>query len=64
MTWAHADGSGFFPAAGTPQLGSISLAAAEKLFAGSKTPWAKVVKLAEDDGAKFKAAFKMMIKEI
>ena len=55
MTWAHADGTGFFAAPGTPALGSISIAAAEKLFAGSKTPWAKVVKLAEDDAAKFKA---------
>lgn len=54
-TWAHADGTGFFAAAGTPQLGAISIAAAEKLFAGSKTPWAKVVKLAENDGATFKA---------
>ena len=55
MTWAHADGTGFFIAAGTPQLGSISMAGAEKLFAGSKTPWAKVAKLAEDDNATFKA---------
>lgn len=54
MTWAKADGSGHFPALGTPALGGISIVAAEKLFAGSKTPWAKVLKLAEDDNAKFK----------
>ncbi|MCW3846372.1 M28 family metallopeptidase [Sphingomonas sp. LB-2] len=55
MTWAHADGTGFFAAEGTPALGSISMVAAEKLFAGSRTPWATVAKLAEDDAAKFKA---------
>jgi len=55
MTWAHADGTGFFAAEGTPALGSISMVAAAKLFAGSKTPWATVAKLAENDAAKFKA---------
>ena len=55
MTWAHADGTGFFAAEGTPALGSLSMVAAEKLFAGSKTPWATVAKLAENDAAKFKA---------
>ncbi|MDF7776702.1 M28 family metallopeptidase [Sphingomonas sp. AOB5] len=55
MTWQRADGTGFFAAPNTPSLGTISIAAAEKLFAGSKTPWATVAKLAESDGAKFKA---------
>jgi Zn-dependent M28 family amino/carboxypeptidase len=55
MTWQRADGSGFFAAPNTPSLGTISIAAAEKLFAGSKTPWATVAKLAETENPKYKA---------
>ncbi|PXA99446.1 aminopeptidase [Nostoc sp. 3335mG] len=55
MTWQRPDGTGFFAAPGTPQLGSISMAAAEKLFAGARTPWAKVAKLAEGENPRYKA---------
>ncbi|GAA0738383.1 M28 family metallopeptidase [Sphingomonas japonica] len=55
MTWANADGTGHLSAPGTPALGTLSLAGAEKLFAGARTPWATVVALADDDAARFKA---------
>lgn len=40
MTWAEKDGTGHIPAAKTPALGAISMAGAEKLFAGSGTTYA------------------------
>ena len=55
FTWAEADGSGHVATPGTPTLGSLSMAGAAKLFEGAKTPWARIAKLAETDGAKFKA---------
>lgn len=54
-TWAEKDGSGHVATPETPSLGSVSLAGAAKLFEGARTPWADVAKLAETDGAKFKA---------
>ncbi len=53
MTWAHPDGTGYVPAPGTPGVGALSLAGAEKLFAGAKVKWADLAKRAETDGAKF-----------
>ncbi|MEI9850381.1 MAG: M28 family metallopeptidase [Sphingomonas sp.] len=55
MTWANADGSGHVLAPGAPGLATISMAGAAKLFEGAKRPWDMVVRLAETDGAKFKA---------
>ncbi|OAN65424.1 M28 family metallopeptidase [Sphingomonas sp. TDK1] len=55
VTWGNADGTGHIAAPGTPGLGMLSLAGAEKLFAGSKTPWAAIAKAAAVDGATFKA---------
>ena len=55
VTWAEADGSGHIAVPGVPGLGMLSKAGAAKLFAGAKTPWDKVVKLAENDAALFKA---------
>jgi Zn-dependent M28 family amino/carboxypeptidase len=54
VTWAHADGTGFIPTPAAPGLGMLSQAGAAKLFAGAKTPWAEVAKLAQDDAAVFK----------
>ncbi|WP_010545450.1 M28 family metallopeptidase [Sphingomonas elodea] len=55
VTWGNADGTGHISAPGTPGLGMLSMAGAEKLFAGAKTPWATIAKAAEVDGATFKA---------
>lgn len=55
VTWGNADGTGHISAPGTPGLGMLSMAGAEKLFAGAKTPWATIAKAAEVDGAVFKA---------
>jgi len=55
VTWGNADGTGHIAAPGTPGLGMLSMAGAEKLFAGAKTPWAAIAKAAEVDGAVFKA---------
>ncbi len=55
VTWGNADGTGHIAAPGTPGLGLLSMAGAEKLFAGGKTPWAAIAKAAEVDGATFKA---------
>ncbi|HTG37877.1 M28 family metallopeptidase [Sphingomonas sp.] len=55
MTWANADGTGFFAAPDAPSLGTLSMKGAEKLFAGARTPWAKVVATAESKAAKFRA---------
>ncbi len=54
ITWGNADGTGHIPAPGTPSLGMLSMAGAEKLFAGAKTPWATIAKAAAVDGATFK----------
>ncbi|MCW5761492.1 MAG: M20/M25/M40 family metallo-hydrolase [Phenylobacterium sp.] len=50
MTWRQADGTPFDVAPGAPALGSISVAGAQKLFAGAKKPWADVVAAAEKPG--------------
>jgi len=55
FTWAEADGSGHVATPGTPSLGMLSFAGAEKLFAGSKTAWADIRKRAETEGATFRA---------
>jgi len=55
VTWGNADGTGHIAAPGTPGLGLLSMAGAEKLFAGGKTAWAAIAKAAEVDGATFKA---------
>ena len=52
-TWAQADGTG--NSDGAPGLGTLSQPGAIKLFAGAKTPWAQVIKLAANSEAKFKA---------
>lgn len=46
MTWRGSDGAPFDVAPQTPQLATLSLSGAEKLFAGAKTPWAKIVEAA------------------
>ncbi len=53
ITWARPDGTGDGPA--VPTLAGLTVAGGVKLFAGSKTPWATVAKLAENDKAVFKA---------
>jgi hypothetical protein len=55
MTWAEADGTGFFAAPKAPALGTLSMKGAEKLFAGARTPWAEVVAAADSPAAKFRA---------
>ncbi|WP_448502501.1 M28 family metallopeptidase [Sphingomonas sp.] len=55
MTWARADGTGFFAAPDAPSLGTLSMKGAEKLFAGARTPWAQVVKTAGNRDARFRA---------
>ncbi|WP_333574246.1 M28 family metallopeptidase [Sphingomonas sp.] len=55
VTWGNADGTGHIAAPGTPGLGLLSMAGAEKLFAGGKIAWAAIAKAAEVDGATFKA---------
>ncbi|AQR74821.1 M28 family metallopeptidase [Sphingomonas sp. LM7] len=55
VTWARADGSGYIPTPASPSLGTISQAGAAKLFAGARTPWAKILEAAKKDGATFKA---------
>lgn len=47
MTWAKPDGSPNDVALDTPQLGTVSLAGAEKLFAGAKATYAEVAAAAE-----------------
>lgn len=54
MTWAQADGKGFFAAPNTPSLGTLSMKGAEKLFAGARTPWTQVVKTAGNANARFR----------
>jgi len=52
VTWAQKDGSGFNPAGSAPALGTISPAAAAKLFGNG---WDAVAKGAESSETKFKA---------
>ena len=47
MTWNGPDGAPFDVAIDTPSLGSVSVAGAEKLFAGAKTTYAKVIAAAD-----------------
>jgi Zn-dependent M28 family amino/carboxypeptidase len=54
FTWGNADGTGHIAAPGVPQVGMLSLAGAEKLFAGAKQKWADIAKAAEADDAVFK----------
>lgn len=55
MTWAKPDGTGSVPAPGAPSLGTVSLVGAAKLFAGARTPWARVAAQAMDENARYKA---------
>lgn len=52
-TWARPDGTGDAP--GVPSLATLSGAGAAKLFAGAKLPWGKIVALAADPEARFRA---------
>ena len=47
MTWRRPDGGASDVAVDTPQLGSVSIAGAAKLFAGAKKTYDEVAKLAE-----------------
>lgn len=51
VTWAKPDGSGKID--GAPLLGTVSMAAAAKMFAGAGTSWDQVRKAADSDDAKF-----------
>ncbi len=53
--WANADGTGHLLKISTPGLGTLSKAGAAKLFAGTRTNYADILKLAESDKAVFKA---------
>ena len=53
MTWANPDGTGHVDADTAPFLASISLTGAAKLFAGARTPWARVSKASEKADATF-----------
>jgi Zn-dependent M28 family amino/carboxypeptidase len=55
VTWAEADGTGHLPTPTTPSLGTLSTAAAARLFEGAKVKWESVVKLAKNENAVFKA---------
>ncbi|MCD2317384.1 M28 family metallopeptidase [Sphingomonas sp. IC-11] len=55
MTWANADGTGHVEEGGIPTLATLSLSGAQKLFAGARTPWAKVAREADKADASFKA---------
>ena len=54
MTWAKPDGTGTSPAASTPYLGTLSQAAAAKLFAGARTPWTTIAAQAQGDNPVYK----------
>ena len=54
VTWAGKDGVAYIPTPAAPGLGMLSQAGAAKLFEGAKVSWAEVVKLAQDDNARFK----------
>lgn len=51
VTWAHADGSGH--ADGAPMLGTLSMAAAARMFSGAAIGWDAVKKAADSDDAAF-----------
>lgn len=51
ISWAQKDGTGFNPSAGAPVLGTISVAAAERLFGKE---WAKIAKGADSAETRFK----------
>lgn len=51
VTWANPDGSGH--ADGAPMLGTLSMAAATRLFSGAATSWDAVKKAADSDDAAF-----------
>ena len=53
MTWATPKGVG--NAVGAPVLGTISQAGAAKLFAGARTPWAKIAATLDHDTPTFRA---------
>ena len=50
-TWAKPDGTGKVDAPGTPQLGTLSLAGAAKVFGPA---WARVAEQAKDENARFR----------
>ncbi|HSI17944.1 MAG TPA: M28 family metallopeptidase [Sphingomonas sp.] len=52
-TWANPDGTGYAP--GVPILATLSAAGGAKLFAGAKTPWATIVKGADNDSTPIRA---------
>ncbi|MCP3736403.1 M28 family peptidase [Sphingomonas sp. RP10(2022)] len=52
-TWAMPDGTGTSAAPTTPVLGTLSQAAAAKLFAGAATPWSAIVALAQTDDPRY-----------
>lgn len=53
MTWANADGTGHVEEGSIPALATLSLSGAQKLFAGARTPWARVARAAEKADATF-----------
>ena len=55
FTWGNPDGTGHIAAPGTPSAGIVSLAGAEKLFAGARQKWADIAKAAAAPDAAFKA---------
>ncbi|QNE32292.1 M28 family peptidase [Sphingomonas sp. NBWT7] len=55
MTWANPDGTGNVEAGSIPALATLSVAGATKLFAGARTPWAKVARAADKPDAVFVA---------
>lgn len=55
MTWANPDGTGHVEEGGVPTLATLSLTGAQKLFAGARTPWARIAREAEKADASFKA---------
>jgi Zn-dependent M28 family amino/carboxypeptidase len=52
MTWVTPDGTPFVAAPGIKASASFSMAAAETLFAGSKTPLADILAAADKDGGR------------
>jgi Zn-dependent M28 family amino/carboxypeptidase len=55
MSWANPDGTGHVEEGSIPTLATVSLAGAEKLFAGARASWAKVAKEADKADARFMA---------
>ncbi|MGP7794978.1 M28 family metallopeptidase [Sphingomonas sp. CLY1604] len=52
-TWATPAGVGYSPAPTTPVLGTLSTATAERLFAGSATPWKAIVAEAQKKDSRY-----------